>query len=93
MLFNKTNSIGYDGNSEIFVNPKQYDVILNFKSKYFMVPKNKGKSMIDDYANYIKIATELKSNQMELLIYIKLAQSRNLLLNYWMIQPNILLRK
>jgi hypothetical protein len=29
LLFDKKKSIGYDGNSEFFVNPKQYDEIIN----------------------------------------------------------------
>ena len=61
LLFDKTNSVGYDGNSEIFVNPKQYDEIINFKTKFLMVPKNKGKPIIDDYNDYITIAYDLKS--------------------------------
>ena len=61
LLFDKTNSIGYDGKNEIFINPIEYDEILNFKTKYLMIPKITNKPINTEYNEYIKLATELKS--------------------------------
>jgi len=61
LLFDKTKSIGYDGNKEFFVNPKEYDQIINFKTEYLMVPRNTNKPIHDEYTQYLKLADELKS--------------------------------
>jgi hypothetical protein len=61
LLFDKTNSIGYDGLNEFFVNSIEYDEIINFKSNYLMVPRNSNKPINDEYTEYMKLADDLKS--------------------------------
>ena len=60
LLFDKKKSVGYDGNSEFFVNPKQYNEIMNFKTNFLMVPRNTNKPIDVEYNEYLKLADELK---------------------------------
>jgi hypothetical protein len=60
LLFDKTKYIAYDGNTEFVISKEEYHNILDFKTNYLLVPRNKFKSFNEEYIEYIKIADELK---------------------------------
>ena len=56
-----TDFIGYDGENEILLNDILYDDIINFRTKYIMVPRNNFKITIqEEYNEYIKMVEEFK---------------------------------
>ena len=60
LLYNKTERIGFDGKDEIYIDENYYDEILNFKTKYILVERNKYLlSVSEEYQQYIKLSNEL----------------------------------
>ena len=68
LLYNKTERIGFDGTNEIYVDEKYYDEILNFKTEYMMVERNKFHlSVSEEYEQYIKLINDLKEKSNGLI--------------------------
>lgn len=66
LMYDKMDKVGYDGENIIEIDEDYYTDILNFKTKYILIPRTKdlyrkGVSLIDDYKQYITMAENLKT--------------------------------